>query len=296
MAPLTGPWSASWWFAPAALGRIAVLRVLAYLLVVVDLLFTTSWVAHHGDVSSSLYRPLFLARTVSLPAPTSFGVTLLHWSLIAVAVAGVVVTVAGVRRGDRWIGLAVAVLYLWWMFVAMSYGKVDHDRFAFLVLAFVLPTVGFARVGQQDRSETAGWAVRMVQVAAVATYFLAAWAKIRFGGWGWVNGATLARAVIRRGTWFSDWTLDLPGLLHVLQWAILLLELAAPLLLLVRSQRLVSGIVAGLYAFHLMTFLALGIVFLPHLVALAAFLPLERLGRRGERAPTATALSGAAGP
>jgi hypothetical protein len=292
VATVTGPWSSSWWFAPVSLGRVAVLRALAYGLVVVDLLFTTSWVAHHGDVGSALYRPLFLARLLSLPTPTELNVALLQWVLVGLAVAGVATTLAGVRRGSRALGVAVAVLYLWWMFVAMSYGKVDHDRFGFLVLLFVLPTVGHARIGQQDRTAAAGWAVRMAQVAAVATYFLAAWAKVRFGGWGWVNGATLARAVIRRGTWFSDWTLDVPGLLRALQWGILLLELAAPLLLLVRSQRLTNRIVLALYAFHLMTFLALGIVFLPHLVALAAFLPLERLEARRAVALPARSPSG----
>ena len=37
---------------------------------------------------------------------------------------------------------------------------------------------------------------------------------------------------------------------------------------------------AFLLAFHLVTFLAIRIIFLPHLVALMAFLPLERLGAK----------------
>ena len=57
-------------------------------------------------------------------------------------------------------------------------------------------------------------------------------------------------------------------------------ELAAPVLLFIRNQRMLTIVVVALYGFHLMTFLSLGIVFLPHLVALAAFLPLERIGAR----------------
>ena len=45
------------------------------------------------------------------------------------------------------------------------------------------------------RSQAAGFALRAVQLAAVATYFLSAWAKVRFGGWDWVNSATMVRAV-----------------------------------------------------------------------------------------------------
>jgi hypothetical protein len=121
----------------------------------------------------------------------------------------------------------------------------------------------------------------MTQVAVVATYFFAAWSKLRFGGWNWATGATLTRAVLRRGTDVAQWTLDHPGVMRGFQWGLLLLELAAPLLLFVRRDRTRYAIVGGLVAFHGITYLAISIIFLPHVVALMAFLPLERLGRRG---------------
>ncbi len=93
----------------------------------------------------------------------------------------------------------------------MSYGKVDHDRFAFLVALFVLPSVGRAPLRSRERTEAAGWALTMVALAVVATYALAAVAKIRFGGWDWVDGATLTRAVLRRSTPLSEPLLDVPG-------------------------------------------------------------------------------------
>jgi hypothetical protein len=192
--------------------------------------------------------------------------------------ATAVAVVAGFTSSDRAVrasGTAVAALYLWWMLIAMSYGKVDHDRFGFLLLLFVLPTAGAARLGDRTPSASAGWAIRMTQVAAVATYFLAGWAKVRIGGWGWVNGGTLAWAVVRRGTWFSRWMLQTPGLLRGLQWLMLIGELASPLLFAVRRQRTRTAIVLGLYSFHILTFAAISIIFLPHLVALASFLPLE---------------------
>jgi hypothetical protein len=296
MRPRAGTGS-SWWFAPVALGRVAALRLVAYLFVPVDVLLTTSWVAEHAEASSGLYRPLALARWLHLPTPTSTYVELLRAALLAAAVVGLVSVFAGTARLARWAGVAVAGLYLWWMLVAMSFGKVDHDRFAFLVLLAVLPTVGAAaRLGDRTRSAAAGWAVRVTQVAAVATYFFAAWAKIRIGGWGWVNGGTLAWALVRRHTFASEWLLQVPWLLKAMQWGTVVLELASPLLLFVRSERVRLWAVAGLYVFHLLTFLALGIIFLPQLVALAAFLPLERWarlpGRAGSRAVGAA--SGAA--
>jgi hypothetical protein len=39
-------------------------------------------------------------------------------------------------------------------------------------------------------------------------------------------------------------------------------------------------LVGLLVGFHVVTYLMIRIIFLPHLIALAAFLPLERLGSR----------------
>ena len=59
------------------------------------------------------------------------------------------------------------------------------------------------------------------------------------------------------------------------------------MLLFLRRARVRVAIVVGLYGFHLMTYVALGIAFYPHLVALSAFLPLERVAPRAWRQPAA---------
>jgi hypothetical protein len=269
----------AWWFPPVAIGRIAVLRLLAYLFVPFDVVVLSPWVYRHADVPSVLHRPLFISRLLHLPTTTRPEVGVLRMVLLLAAAVAVVAVVRGSDRLVRATGLAVFLLYSGWMFVAMSYGKVDHDRFGYLVLLAVLPTVGAATFGDRRLSAEAGWAVRMTQVAAVATYFLAAWAKLRFGGWDWATGATLTRAVLRRGTSLADPLLSAPAFLQAVQWCMLLFELASPLLLVVRRDRTRYLLVASLIAFHVTTFLMIKIIFLPHLIALAAFLPLERLGR-----------------
>jgi hypothetical protein len=174
------------------------------------------------------------------------------------------------------------------MVVAFSYGKVDHDRIGFLMLLFVLPTVGRARFRDSQPSEAAGWAVSMTALAVTATYFLSAWAKLRFGGLDWVDGATLTRAVLRRGTWLSTPLLDHAWVLHGFQYVLIGVELIVSPLLLIRwrDERVLWLLVAGFFLFHLMTFLTISIVFLPHCVALLALLPLERMAvRRVAREP-----------
>ncbi len=271
-----------WMASPLPAARIAWLRVVAYAFVPVDLLLTTPWVFDHAQVPGALYQPLRIGRLLPLPTPgpwvTAFG--------LALAAAGAACAVLAARRRlPSWAGWLVALAYLQWMVVAFSYGKVDHDRIGYLVLLAVLPTVG--RVGLRDRtpSEAAGWAVRATALAVVATYALAAVAKIRFGGWDWVDGATLTRAVVRRGTAFSEPLLDHTWVLHAFQYVLMGVELLVAPLLLVRWRReqVTWVLTAGFLAFHVMTFAALTIVFLPHCVALLALLPLERLGDRRPR-------------
>jgi hypothetical protein len=201
-------------------------------------------------------------------------VLVVQWALVITALA------AATGRAPRVLGTAVFLLYLEWMVIAMSYGKVDHDRIAFLVALAVLPTIGRARFRDRRRSEAAGWAMAAVFVAVMLTYFLAAWAKVRFGGWDWPTGSTLTRAVLRRGTDWSRWTLDVPGLLPASQGVMIVLEFLAPLMLMVRSDRARVGLVLFLLGFHVMVYAGVQIIFLPHCVAILSILPWERLTAR----------------
>jgi hypothetical protein len=272
------PRAGRWWFRPVPLARIAVFRTIAYLFIPVDVFLTTAWVKAHADVPTDWYQPLLIGRLLHLPTPTHTLVTVVMWALVVAALA------AATGRAPRLLGTAVFLLYAEWMVIAMSYGKVDHDRIAFLVALLVLPTIGRARFRDRRSSEAAGWAMAAVLVAVVLTYFLAAWAKIRFGGWDWPTGATLTRAVLRRGTTLSDWTVGVPYLLPAAQWAMIVLELAAPLILLVRSERARIGVVLFLLGFHLMVFAGVTIIFLPHCIAILSIAPWERLVERVRRA------------
>ncbi|MGY1706346.1 MFS transporter permease [Geodermatophilus sp. SYSU D00697] len=287
-----------WWFRPVPLARIAVFRTIAYLFVPVDVFLTTAWVRAHADVPTEYYQPLTVGQLLPLPVPTSTVVHVVQWALVVAALA------AATGRAPRLLGTAVFLLYFEWMVIAMSYGKVDHDRIAYLVALAVLPTIG--RAGWRDRrsSEAAGFAMAAVFVTVMLTYFLAAWAKMRFGGWDWATGSTLARAIVRRGTVLSDWTLEIPGLLVAAQWAMLVLEFLAPLMLLVWSNRARVVLVVFLLGFHVAVFASVKIIFLPHCIAILSILPWERVpdaarqlrdrmaGRRPSPAPAGAAPAG----
>jgi hypothetical protein len=262
--------AAAWLFEPVPKGRIAAFRTLAYLFVAADLVIFTPWVRAHADTPGELYHPLLVGRLLPLPTPTALLVHSIFWVLLVLALA------AATGRAPRLLGWPVFLLYFEWMIIAMSYGKVDHDRFGFLVALAVLPTAGRARHGDPERTEAGGWALRVTQIAAICTYFLAAWAKLRFGGPHWVTSSVLAQAIIRRGTPLADVIAQVPGLLIVSQAGIIAFELLSPLIFVV-PRRFRPWVVAFFYSFHLATFATITISFAPHLVALTSFLALERV-------------------
>lgn len=258
-----------WLFAPMPLSRVAALRILVFAFVIIDvvLLHTSGW--YHGYADPVWYEPLVMGRVLHLPAATVLLVQLLKWGCVLASLA------AMTGRAPRVLGWAVAVGWVWYQYVAFSYGKVDHDRADFVVALALLPTMGLAHLSDQRRSEAAGFALRAVQLAAVATYFLSAWAKVRFGGWDWVNSATMVRAVVRRGTPMAQWLLDVPWTLHWFQWVLMGAELTSPVIF-VLSEKWRRRAVGGWFVFHAMTYGAITIAFWPHLVMMLAFLPLER--------------------
>ena len=158
----------------------------------------------------------------------------------------------------------------------MSYGKVDHDRFGLLVALAALPTAGRARHGDPERTEAGGWALRVTQIAAVCTYFLAAWAKLRFGGLDWVTSSVLARAIVRRGTDFADLIAGVPYLLILAQFGIIAFELASPLIFVLPARWRTAASGSSTRS-TLVTFATITISFMPHLAALTSFLPLEKV-------------------
>lgn len=272
-----------WWTAPIPLARVAVFRTVVYLFLLYDIFVLVNDVVPHG-YAAELYRPLFIGRVLPLPEPSP---PLVH-TLQVVLVVGALVAATG--RLPRLAGWVVAVCYLEWLIIGMSFGKVDHDHLALLVAMWVLPTVGRARFGDLTPSEAGGWAFRCVQVATIATYVGSAFAKWSRNGapFAWGGSAVFTWAIIRRGTEFIDWILEYPWLLRISQWMLLIAEFLSPVVLFLRGKALLLA--AGFFlSFHLVTYLSLGIHFLPTVICWLAFFPLEKLVppvRRRTPAPT----------
>ncbi|GAB3281505.1 hypothetical protein [Kineosporia babensis] len=261
-----------WLFDPVPLARVVLFRRFVYAFVIIDILLLHTSGFRHGWADPVWYQPLIMGEWLNIPAANVPQVMILKWGTVLVA------AFALTGRFPRVSGLVVAVGWIWYQYVAFAYGKVDHDRGDFVIALVVLPLIGMAATagpaGDRTRSELAGFAFRAMQLAAIATYFLSAWAKVRFGGWEWVNSATITRAVIRRGTFIGDWLLEIPWSLHAFQWVLFSAEMLAPVIFFV-GEKWRRRMVAAWFVFHAATYSVITIAFWPHLVMMLAFLPLE---------------------
>ncbi|WP_262774796.1 hypothetical protein [Brevibacterium permense] len=261
------------WFMPEVpLARVAVFRVFVYLFIIIDVLTISGDVIAHGW-TPEFYQPLWLARFLHIPAVSVLGAQILLTLIIVFSL----LAAAGILQ--RLSGWAVALSFGAWMFYTQGYGYVAHDHMALVIAAFVLPTIGTARFGDvSTASARAGWALRMVQISVVLTYFYSVVMKWIASGniTHWANGAVIIWALMRRGAEWSKPFLEMPGLLIAAQWATLVFEFLSPVVLFLKGKWL-YGAVAFFFLFHLMTYLALGIHFLPTVICWAAFLPLEKL-------------------
>lgn len=281
---------AGWFTAPVALARIAWLRTVLYLFVILDMHAFVRDTRLKGE-SPGLYQPLLLARILDLPEPSVAITTTLYVVLIVACL------VAAANRLPRLAGWVVAPAFTWWVLIGMSDGKVDHDHLALVVALWVLPTVAptgsaagspagrrlrwrreVSPYADQTRTEAAGWAVRCVQLAVISTYFLSAVAKVRGAGWtlAWPGSAVLTWAIVRRPHPVGEWLLSYPWLLHVMQWAGLVAEFLSPLVLWLRGRWQLLGALVFI-GFHVANTAILLIHFLPTVVCWLAFAPLERL-------------------
>ena len=267
---------------PVPRARIAAFRVLVYAFLPLDVLLLRPWGAAHGHVDPDLYRPLMIGRILPLPTPTP---TLVHRASSTGArrrggrarrPRSCATCAHGCRPGSA---SALFLLYLEWMVISFSYGKVDHDRFA-------LPA-GPGRAAHRRARRAAG------HDAVAGGWVGAAHGSGRRGGdllprrgrQGAVRRVGLGQLHHRsRGRssvaapMLADPLLQLPWTLQLTQWFILTLEFVSPPCC-SSGRGSSSTLVAFLLGFHVMTFLMIRIIFMPHVVCLAAFLPLERVAQ-----------------
>lgn len=264
----------AWVVQPVPLARVAAFRAVIYAFIIWDVLYSFNDVIPHSYIPE-LYQPTLLARLILLPTLS----TLVSRALLVAIIGFCLLAIAG--RLQRLAGWGVMVTFWVWALNSQGFSYVQHDHMALMVTTLVLPTIGVARYRDATLSESAGWAFRCVQVATVLTYFGSVFSKWARSGSviTWANSSVFTWAITRRGSGLARWTLEYPMLLRAGQWGLIAIETFSPVVLFLRGKWLYLAI-SVFFAFHLATFAALGIHFLPTVVCWFAFFPLEKVTER----------------
>lgn len=211
-----------------------------------------------------------------------------------VAMVGVAALVAAIALvlgwRHRWTGPSCFVTTLLVTTMASSWGHMFHsDNLVVLHLAVVawFPAADAwsldsrcGRAADGGPSGTYGWAVRLAALMTTAAYVVAGLAKLRLGGWGWIDGETLRGLVAHdnlRKELIGAPSTPLAGpvvrqawLFTPLALATFVVELGAPVALLTRRSAV--GWVAAAWGFHVGILALMTVSFLYPLMLLA-FVP-----------------------
>jgi hypothetical protein len=264
------------WLAPEAPpARLVVVRAFVGAFATIYLLVRLRYFADFARHAPDDFAPVGVCSLLGAPLPRSA-----TWLLaIAAAAAGAAFT-AGRRL--RVTGPVFAVLLLWVISYASSWGKILHSENLLVLHVFVLALAGDAK-----EPRVAGWALRAASVATVLTYFVAGITKLRSGGTAWLSGDALgdwlawdALRKIELGSFYSPLAAHLASsrwLLQGLAVFTLLVEIGAPIALASPRTARAWALLAWLFHVGILVTMAIGFFYPLSGVALAPLLSVERL-------------------
>jgi hypothetical protein len=190
-----------------------------------------------------------------------------------------------------------AGLLLWVLTYSNSFGKILHTDNLFFLHVAVLALAPAADVLSLDArrerrappepSGRYGWPIRLMGALAVAIYFLAALAKAKNSGFGFVEGETLRNYVafdnvrkVALGDIHSPLgaaLLPYAGFFTVLAYLSLVLEWGAPLAM--THRRIGQAWSVMVWGFHVgvLALMAIGFLYPVSFIAFAPFFAVERL-------------------
>lgn len=263
--------------AAAEPSRIAVLRVLVAGYAGIWTLVRAPALLDTTDYAARRFDPVGPLALLDAPLPDAVVV-----GLVVVTPVACLLFAAG--RGRPWSGPVAAIAFLVLTTHRNSWGQLFHTE---NLAALHLVVLAMVPRRQERTAEGAAWAVRSMAVLTVGAYVVAGIAKLRIGGWAWVDGDVLRHQIAfdnARKELLGDtsspiapWVLRQDWILAPATWATMAVELGAPLALL--GRRIAVVWCAVTFGFHVAVLGVMVILFPYQLlgIALAPLLPVERL-------------------
>jgi predicted DCC family thiol-disulfide oxidoreductase YuxK len=298
---LTQAWD-RYWFSPASLQRLAVCRLFAFGLLIVDLVYLGQWDwVFYREIDPFFWEPILFLRILQ----RAFGFGPPPPGILGTIYIAVLILAAGAFVGyrTRVCGLVSSVLYVYLIAVVYSWvGKVHHTHgvFVLLLLALSLSPCGAAlsvdtllksmqravdrmefRRQEPETSPYARWPLRLIGIILCLVYFFCGYAKLRIGGLDWMNGETLAYWLLQDADAYSIQlpliVAQYPDLLKPLSISVVVIELTFPVILFV--PRLVWLYLPAGLGFHLGTFLLMNTHFIWWWFTYMVFIDWDAFGR-----------------
>lgn len=281
----------AWWFSPAPPDRLAALRILVGTFAVIYVIVMGPELSRIARLPASQFAPVGVVRLLGAP--------LAPWLALAIVLATVLLLVgfaAGIRY--RISAPLAATALLWTLSYRSSWGMIFHTENLLVLHVGALacmPAADAWAVDQRAAPDPAGygWAIRLLAVITVSTYVVAGVAKLRLGGWAWLDGDqlrhqiafdNLRKAVLGDATApFATSFLQHPSLCTAVSVLTLIVELGAPIALF--GGRVAAVWIAAAWGFHVGVVLVMNIWFPYPLFGLAylPLVPVERLFQAAAR-------------
>lgn len=273
---------------PGSLQRMTLLRVLLASVIGLRLLLRRWWAM--ADRPDDLFRPVPILDWLSTQpgAPVVVAVWVAGLGATVLVLAASVPVVRG-GHSPRWGALAGPAFVVSWLALLFlaglwgSSGKILHNDLLLLTVCVPMLVAASPRQGTagEEHDGRWGWPPRAALVVLATVYFLTGVQKLRHSGLEWVFSSNMTW-VIRQGNPrigedLSRSLADQVWLTQALAGAALLLELMAPLLLVVRRTRPLFAV--GAAVMHLSIWALLGLDYYGWVLTVwAVVVPMSAIG------------------
>lgn len=268
--------------------RYGAVRLLVSLFATVFVSVRAGYVLDISASAPARFQPVGVWYWLDGPLPLA-----VIWGVVvATVIAGALATVGLWYRIS---GPALAAGFLLFATYDNSWQHIAHTENLLALHLLVLPLAGAAGSfsfdhRQRDEVQRFGWPLRVMSMVTVATYVVAGVAKLRNGGFDWIEGEVLRSHIANdnvRKAVLGDTYSELGGWLVGHRWVFvpmalgtMVIELGAPLAL--ARGRIRALMVGAIWIFHAAIVAIMAIVFIYPLsgVAFASLLHPERALQR----------------
>ena len=302
-----------YWFEPTPYLDLAIVRIIAVATTLIVLLYTRNWHLQQALISDEYWDPILILNLIHLPFGWDFQppVEVVEAVYFTAVIAGAL-SLLGVATNVSLLIFAAASVYV--QAFIYSFGDYHHREAVMMIMLSALALSPSGRVlsidslitrrGRvnllEDKSEFAGWPLKLIGWFFVLMYLSAVREKLSTGGLDWPNGFTLqftlARDGLRHGSALGVWLSHFHLPVMAMQFAVLAFQASFAIVMIFPKARWLYvpvGLMLHIGIFVLMRapfyqWIALYAVFVPWTLGLKWLLARRTrprdIGERGQSA------------